>query len=63
MVCKAADLDRALFLTYAVILLGQEAEAMGRAKSYAEMYGQLSRETALRALRFWRMRRHTAKAA
>jgi len=56
-VCKAADLDRALFLTYVVVLLGSDGDAMGRAHEYGKMYAALPRETALRTLRFWRMRR------
>lgn len=56
-VCRAADLDRALFLTYAVVLLNDDGDAMGKAHSYARMYADLSREAAMRTLRFWRMRR------
>lgn len=56
-VCKSADLDRALFLTYAVVLLNDDGDAMAKAHSYARMYAELSREAALRTLRFWRLRR------
>jgi uncharacterized protein (DUF2336 family) len=56
-VCKSADLDRALFLTYAVVLLNDDGDAMAKAHSYARMYADLSRDAALRTLRFWRMRR------
>ena len=56
-VCKAADLDRALFLTYAVVLLNDDGGAMTKAHSYARMYAELTREASLRTLRFWRMRR------
>ncbi|MDQ8028556.1 MAG: DUF2336 domain-containing protein [Brevundimonas sp.] len=56
-VCKAADLDRALFLTYAVVLLNDDGDAMAKAHAYARMYAELGREAALRTLRFWRMRR------
>lgn len=59
-VCKAADLDRALFLTYAVVLLNREDNAMGKARQYAGHYANLPRETALRTLRFWRLRRQAA---
>jgi uncharacterized protein (DUF2336 family) len=61
-VCKSADLDRALFLTYAVVLLNDDGDAMAKAHSYARMYAELSREAALRTLRFWRMRRGAAAA-
>ena len=56
-ICKAADMDRAIFLTYAVVLLGSEDNPMGKAGAYGRLYGELSREAALRTLRFWRMRR------
>lgn len=59
-VCKAADLDRALFLTYAVVLLNSEDNAMGKARQYAAHYAELPRETAMRTLRFWRLRRQAA---
>lgn len=61
-VCKAADLDRALFLTYAVVLLNDDGDAMTKAHSYARMYAELGRDAALRTLRFWRMRRGAAAA-
>jgi uncharacterized protein (DUF2336 family) len=56
-VCKAADLDRALFLTYAVVLLNTDGDAMGKARAYAGMYNELTHEAAQRTLRFWRMRK------
>lgn len=62
-VCRAADLDRALFLTYAIVLLGQGAEAMGKAQEYGRLYADLPKETALRTLRFWRMRRQSTDLA
>ncbi len=61
-VCRAADLDRALFLTYAVVLLNADGDAMGKAHAYARMYADLNRDAALRTLRFWRARR-AAQAA
>ncbi|MGO4410910.1 MULTISPECIES: DUF2336 domain-containing protein [unclassified Brevundimonas] len=56
-VCKAADLDRALFLTYAVVVLNTDGDAMGKARAYAGMYNDLTNEAAQRTLRFWRMRK------
>ncbi len=56
-VCKAADLDRALFLTYAVVILNDDGDAMAKAHGYARLYAELTRDAALRTLRFWRMRR------
>lgn len=62
-ICKAADLERAVFLTVAVVLLGQTADAMARAREYGDLYNELPRETAQRTLRFWRLRRQTDMAA
>lgn len=62
-ICKAADMDRAIFLTYAVVLLGSEDNPMGKAGAYGRLYGELSRDAALRTLRFWRMRRGAQAAA
>lgn len=62
-VCKAADFDRSLFLTFAVLVLDKDANAMGRAREYGELYSELPRESAQRTLRFWRMRRSTGDLA
>jgi uncharacterized protein (DUF2336 family) len=62
-VCKAAGFDRTLFLTFVVLMLDREADAMGRAQEYGELYGKLDRDTALRAIRFWRLRRQTGDLA
>ncbi len=62
-VCKAADFDRSLFLTFAVLILDRDADAMARAKAYGELYPELPKESALRTIRFWRMRRSTGDVA
>lgn len=62
-ICKAAEFDRALFLTFAVLILDREVDAMGRAREYGELYNELPKEAALRTLRFWRMRRNTGDVA
>lgn len=62
-VCKAAGFDRSLFLTFAVLILDRDANAMGRAREYGELYEALPQETAQRTLRFWRMRRQTGDVA
>jgi uncharacterized protein (DUF2336 family) len=62
-VCKAADFDRSLFLTFAVLVLDREADAMGRAREYGQMYSELPRDAACRTIRFWRMRRQTGDVA
>jgi len=56
-VCKAADFERSLFLTFAVLILDREANALGRAREYGELYDALPRDVAQRTIRFWRMRR------
>jgi uncharacterized protein (DUF2336 family) len=59
--CKAADFERSLFLTFAILLLSPK-EAMGRAAEYGQLYSELSKETAGRTMRFWRVRRETEGA-
>ncbi len=61
-ICKAAGLDRSIFLTYAVVLTNADDNPMGKAAAYGRMYGELSREAAMRTLRFWRLRRGAAAA-
>jgi uncharacterized protein (DUF2336 family) len=55
--CKAAGLDKALFLTCAMIMLGEQDNAMGKAAEYGRLYNDLPQDTAMRTIRFWRMRR------
>lgn len=62
-VCKAAGFDRSLYLTFAVLILDRDADAMGRAREYGELYEALPRESAQRTIRFWRMRRQTGDVA
>jgi len=62
-ICKAADFDRALFLTFAVLILGRDDNAMGRAREYGQLYSELPRDSAARTIRFWRMRRQTGDVA
>lgn len=62
-VCKAADFERSLFLTFAVLVLDRDADAMGRAKEYGDLYAALPKESAQRTLRFWRMRRQATDMA
>ena len=62
-VCKAAGFDRSLFLTFALLVLDRDSNAMGRAREYGELYNELPRESAQRTLRFWRMRRSTGDVA
>ncbi|MDO8295455.1 MAG: DUF2336 domain-containing protein [Caulobacter sp.] len=62
-VCKAADFDRSLFLTFTVLILDRADDAMARAKAHGDLYGALPRDAALRTIRFWRMRRATGDVA
>lgn len=62
-VCKAADFDRSLFLTFTVLILNRDDDAMLRAKSYGDLYNNLPKDAALRTIRFWRMRRTTGDVA
>ena len=62
-VCKAADFDRSLFLTFAVLVLGKEDDAIGRAREYGQLYSELPRDSACRTVRFWRMRRQVGDIA
>lgn len=62
-VCKAAGFDRSLYLTFAVLILDRDANAMGKARQYGELYEAVSREAAQRTVRFWRMRRQSGDVA
>jgi uncharacterized protein (DUF2336 family) len=61
MVARAAGFDRALFVTLAVMVLGQEG--MSAAKSLGEMYNGVPQEAAQRALRFMKLRAGTMAQA
>ena len=61
-ICRAADFDRALFLTFAVLIL-EPGQAMAKAQEYGKLYNELPKDTALRTMRFWRMRRTTGDVA
>ena len=60
-VCKAAELDKSMFLTFAVLTCGGR-DAMNRAAVYGRLYAELPRDTALRTLRFWRIRCESGEA-
>jgi len=62
-ICKAADFDRSLFLTFALLILDQSEDVMTKAKSYGELYTALPRDAALRTIRFWRLRRTAGDVA
>ncbi|MHB8286292.1 MAG: DUF2336 domain-containing protein [Caulobacteraceae bacterium] len=59
--CKAAKFDRALFTTFAVVISGKDG--MARATEYGKLYAELSEDTAMRTIRFWRVRQGEPQAA
>lgn len=61
MVCRAANFDRALFVTIAVLVLGNEG--MGQAQILGNMYNDVPPEAAQRALRFLRLRANVSAQA
>ena len=62
-ICKAAEFDRALFLTFAILLLDVEADPMTRARQYGDLYTELPRDAATHTLRFWKLRRQSGDVA
>lgn len=56
MVCRAAGMERPLFVTIAILSCGGES-AMGRAESFGKLYVQVPIEAAQRAVRFFKVRR------
>ncbi|OYX35837.1 MAG: hypothetical protein B7Y99_02895 [Caulobacterales bacterium 32-69-10] len=61
-ICRAADFERALFLTFAVLILDSD-RGMSVAEAYGKRYAELPRDAAQRTIRFWRMRRQTGDVA
>ncbi len=61
-ICKVAGFERSLFTTF-VVLLSDAASGIGLAERYGQLYVDLTREAALRTLRFWRMRRQIGDVA
>ncbi len=61
-VCKAANFERALFLTFVVLIL-PAGEGMKQAESFGGKYAELTHDAAMRTIRFWRMRRQTGDIA
>jgi len=54
--CRAADMERALFVTIAVLVCGGD-KAMGKAAMYGEIYSSVPVTAAQRAMRFWKVRK------
>jgi hypothetical protein len=61
MVCRAANFERALFVTIAVLVLGNDG--MGQAQVLGNMYNDVPPEAAQRAIRFLRLRANVSAQA
>jgi uncharacterized protein (DUF2336 family) len=59
MLCRAAHVERPLFVTLAVLACGGE-NAMNRAEEFGRMYNSVPVEAAQRAVRFFKMRKAAA---
>jgi uncharacterized protein (DUF2336 family) len=62
LICKAAGIEKALFVTIAVLRSGASEGAFNDARAVGEAYDALSVSDAERAMRFWRMRKSAAAA-
>lgn len=62
MICRAAGIERPLFVTLAVLSCGGD-EAMSRAEEFGRMYNNVPVEAAQRAMRFFKVRKSAAQAA
>jgi uncharacterized protein (DUF2336 family) len=62
MVCRAANIERPLFVTLAVLACGGD-DAMTRAEEFGRMYNSVPLEAAQRAMRFFKVRKSASQAA
>lgn len=62
-ICKAAGFEASLFLTFAVLILDSDSDAMAKARQYGQLYNDLPLEVAQRTIRFWQLRRRTGDVA
>ena len=62
MICRAANIDRPLFVTIAVLACGGDG-AMQRAEEFGKMYNDVPIEAAQRAMRFFKVRKSATSAA
>jgi uncharacterized protein (DUF2336 family) len=60
--CRAADMERAAFVTIAVLVCGGD-KAMGKASIYGDLFSAVPVEAAQRAMRFWKLRTVTDSQA
>jgi uncharacterized protein (DUF2336 family) len=59
MICRAAEMERPLFVTIAVLCCGGE-KAMNQAEEFGRIYTSVPVEAAQRAMRFFKVRKATA---
>jgi len=59
MICRAAEMERPLFVTIAVLCCGGE-KAMNQAEEFGKIYSSVPVEAAQRAMRFYKVRKSTA---
>eukprot|EP01034_Spumella_vulgaris_P002715 gene2715-3527_t len=62
-ICKAAGFEASLFLTFAVLILDSDGDAMAKARQYGQLYNDLPLGVAQRTIRFWQLRRRTGDVA
>jgi len=62
MICKAANIEKALFVTLAVLRASAAENAFQDAREIGAIYEDLEPDQAERALRFWKMRKQAAAA-
>lgn len=61
MICRAAGIERPLFVTLAVLTCGGD-EALARAEEFGRMYNAVPMEAAQRAVRFFKLRKNNQAA-
>ena len=63
LICKAAGIEKALFVTLAVLRSQAAENAFNDAREIGAIYEKLEPDQAERALRFWKLRKQAAAAA
>ena len=63
LICKSAGIEKALFVTIAVLRAGADKTAFDDARTIGQMYDALPLDAAERAMRFWKTRRSASQAA
>ncbi|MBL8548395.1 MAG: DUF2336 domain-containing protein [Hyphomonadaceae bacterium] len=62
MICRAAGIERALFVTLAIVVIGGE-DAVKRGEEFGKLYQAVPIEAAQRAMRFYKVRKASEKEA